>query len=85
MSVTNNFRVNTVTFTKNDGTSRTMNYISIQDLPSTITSAMGPQRNFGQNRELVWDVDNSGFRVVNFGTQVGSISTAHRQVTITQA
>jgi|MDTG01.2.fsa_nt_gb hypothetical protein len=85
MSITNQFRVNTVTFAKADGTSRTMNYIRFADLPQQITSTLGAPRTLSAGRELVWDVDANNFRVVNFNTQVGSISTSTRAVTITRA
>lgn len=85
MSITNNYRVNTVTFAKADGTSRTMNYIRFADLPQQFTSTLGAPRTLGAGRELVWDVDANNFRVVNFNTQVGSIATSTRAVTITRA
>ena len=85
MSITNQFRVNTVTFTKADGSQRTMNYISFSDLPKQITSSFGKTRTMAPGFELVWDIDNNGFRTVNFNRQIGTIRTGNREVTITQS
>ena len=85
MSITNQFRVNTVTFTKADGSQRTMNYISFSDLPNSFTSSFSKPRTMAPGFEVVWDVDNNGFRTVNFNRQIGTIRTGHREVTITQS
>lgn len=81
MSITNQFQVNTVTFTKADGTQRTMNYISFSDLPQGFAN----QRTLAPGYEVVWDVDNNAFRTINFNRRVGNIRTTTRQVTITRA
>lgn len=85
MSITNQFRVNTTTFTKADGSSRTMNYVRFADLPQQFTSTLGTPRTLSAGRELVWDVDANNFRIVNLNTQIGDTTSSVRSVTITRA
>ena len=65
------------TFVKKDGSQRTMKFIKTKDLPNKFLSdrlkGTGKQNNLGENRELVWDLDNQGFRVFNFETTVGKV------------
>ena len=84
MSITNQFRVNTVTFTKSDGSQRTMNYISFSDLPQQFVSSFAKPKTMAPGYEVVWDVDNNGFRTINFNRQIGTIRTGNREVTITR-
>ena len=52
MSITNQFRVNTVTFTKADGSQRTMNYISFSDLPKQFTSSFSTPRTIVTGKQI---------------------------------
>ena len=65
------------TFLKKDGTSRTMRFVKIGDLPkafidSKTKGGVGPTLNEGL--ENVWDVENAGFRVFNYNTLQGELS-----------
>ena len=66
------------TFVKKDGSQRTMKFIKTKDLPNEFLSARlkgtGKQNNLGESKELVWDLDNQGFRVFNYETVVGKVS-----------
>jgi len=66
------------TFVKKDGSKRTMKFIKTKDLPNEFLSARlkgtGKQNNLGESKELVWDLDNQGFRVFNYETVVGKVS-----------
>ena len=66
------------TFVKKDGSQRTMKFIKTKDLPNEFLSARlkgtGKQNNLGESKELVWDLDNQGFRVFNYETAVGKVS-----------
>ncbi len=66
------------TFVKKDGSQRTMKFIKTKDLPNEFLSAKlkgtGKQNNLGESKELVWDLDNQGFRVFNYETVVGKVS-----------
>ena len=54
------------TFVKKDGSHRTMKFVKTKDLPNEFLSA--------RLKELVWDLDNQGFRVFNYETTVGKVS-----------
>ena len=66
------------TFVKKDGSQRTMKFVKTKDLPNEFLSAKlkgtGKQNNLGENKELVWDLDNQNFRVFNHETVVGKVS-----------
>jgi len=64
----------TGTFTKTDGSRRTMNFIKVSDLPSSRFSES--QRKEGSSdMQTVWDTDNQGFRTFNRKRVVGSINS----------
>ena len=56
-------------------TSREMNFVKIDDLPQTfLKTKVGPNptdKKMSEGSELVWDLDNNGFRVFNWNTKVG--------------
>lgn len=62
-------------YIKKSGEEREMNFVRFSDLPETFLSDRikgdAVPRNLGEGREVVWDVDNSGFRVFNWNTIVG--------------
>ena len=64
----------TGTFTKTDGTHRTMNYIKVSDLPSSRFSSKQRTESSG-DMQTVWDTDNHGFRTFNRGRVVGSVNS----------
>ena len=55
-----------------------MKIVKTKDLPNEFLSARlkgtGKQNNLGESKELVWDLDNQGFRVFNYETVVGKVS-----------
>ena len=65
------------TLVKKDGSQRTMKFVKTKDLPNEFLSARlkgtGKQNNLGESKELVWDLDNQGFRVFNYETIVGKV------------
>ena len=85
MSNTNNtinMTVYTGTFTKSNGQSRTMNFIRPSDAPSGTFPSSMRQRSLRPGFETVWDIDAGGYRTFNSNTQVGSLSSSTRSVSI---
>jgi len=68
----------TGTFVKKNGDTRTMSFARLEDLPTafldTKLTGTGNQRTLEEGLELVWDLENSGFRVFNHGAVVGAVS-----------
>ncbi len=60
------------TFTKKNGDERTMRFVRMEDLPTQFLNnqitGTGTERKLAEGLELVWDVENSGFRVFNWNT-----------------
>tara|TARA_Y100000593_G_scaffold95018_1_gene198344 strand:+ start:1231 stop:1488 length:258 start_codon:yes stop_codon:yes gene_type:complete len=68
----------TGTFVKRDGTRRTMNFVKVSDLPSTMTEGKSTTNRYTNSNgeiEVVYDTDNNGFRTFNHGTVVGTVTT----------
>ena len=67
----------TGTFVKRDGTQRTMNFVKVSDLPSSMAPKSNTNRYANSNGEIevVYDTDRGGFRTFNHGTVVGSVSS----------
>ena len=67
-----NMKLYTGTFTKKSGEERTMRFVRLPDIPQQFLneriSGEGTTRKFAEGTELVWDVENSGFRVFNWNT-----------------
>lgn len=67
-----NMKMYTGTFTKKSGEERTMRFVRLSDLPEQFlneqVSGTGTARNLSDGLELVWDVENNGFRVFNWNT-----------------
>ena len=63
----------TGTFTKTDGSTRTMNYIHVSDLPSSRFSQKQRTESAG-DMKTVWDTDKHGFRTFNWNTAKGNVS-----------
>jgi len=64
----------TGTFTKTDGSKRTMNYIKVSDLPTSRFSESQRKETSG-DMQTVWDTDNHGFRTFNRSRIVGSVNS----------
>tara|TARA_R110002074_G_scaffold212629_5_gene382185 strand:+ start:2126 stop:2404 length:279 start_codon:yes stop_codon:yes gene_type:complete len=82
MSITNNFPVHTGTFFNKKGEKRTMSFIKMNDLPTSITSLFKRSRNLQPGFETVYDVNLGQYRTFNHNTAVGKISVTQRAVTI---
>tara|TARA_R100000458_G_C8225799_1_gene208885 strand:- start:142 stop:369 length:228 start_codon:yes stop_codon:yes gene_type:complete len=64
--------VYSATFKKSNGQTRKMNFVKFAELPKNITNGK-TSRNLKEGQELVWDVDKSGFRVLNTNTISGGV------------
>jgi hypothetical protein len=73
----------TGTFTKADGSTRTMNFVKPQDLPNTHFSDSQRKNQLSRDgkTQVVWDIDRKQFRRFNTSTQVGSLSESKVQIT----
>mgnify|MGYP003960457403 FL=1 len=81
MSNTINTMVHTGTFTKADGSERTMRFVKWTDIPS---SFRGNPKNLNVQSgaiETVYDVEAKGYRSFNNGTMVGHVSSIKESVT----
>lgn len=74
----------TATFVKANGDNREMNFIRLNDLPESFLNGKikgtGKERTLTEGQEVVWDLDNSGFRVFNWKTVVGETTTTDREL-----
>ena len=72
-------KVYTGTFVKSNGDIRTMRFVRMGDLPRIFLE--GKIKNTGhsitliEGKELVWDVDKSNFRIFDWNTTVGDVSS----------
>ena len=74
------YTVYTGTFTKRNGQSRTMNFIRGRDVPSSLMTSTNTHTNSSRTRlaegsEVVYDIDKKDFRVFNWKSKVGEVST----------
>ena len=81
MSNTINTTVHTGTFTKADGSKRTMRFVKWNDIPSDFKGNPSGLNLKSGNIETVYDVEAKGYRSFNNGTVVGSISSTREPVT----
>ena len=69
----------TATFVKKNGDNRTMNFVKLNELPqnflNTQLKGTGHARTLAEGMELVWDLDAEAFRVFNWNTIVGDVTT----------
>lgn len=70
-------KANLGTYTKKDGSLRTMRFVRIPDLPEDFLSSQfkgtGKPRQLVEGYQLVWDLDKKGFRIFNQKTIVGEV------------
>tara|TARA_R100000388_G_scaffold12583_1_gene10368 strand:- start:5479 stop:5727 length:249 start_codon:yes stop_codon:yes gene_type:complete len=78
----NNYVVYTGTYTKQDGTQRTMEFMRTQDLPSDrfADSQRNPNRKMQEGYEIVYDIERMGFRAFNWNTVDGEVRSQERSV-----
>ena len=85
MSNTNNsinVTVYTGTFTTQKGEQRTMNFIRPSEAPSGTFPLNLRERSLRPGFETVWDIDLGAYRTFNSNTQIGSLSSSTRTVTV---
>ena len=72
------------TFLKKNGEEREMHFIKLNDLPEEFLKKQlkgsDKKRNLKEGLEVVWDLENKGFRVFNWNTDSG---TAYSKVMLT--
>ena len=70
-------RVYVGTFEKKNGEDRAMKFARLEDLPQKFLEEKtkgGDSRKLTEGNELVWDLDEKGFRVFNWNTAKGDVS-----------
>ena len=82
MNITQKFTIYTGTFINKTGFQRKMRFVKVSDFPSSVTSRFKSTRNLQQGYETVWDIDLNKYRTFNYNTQVGSLSSTDRIITI---
>ena len=82
MSITQQFPVHTGTFTTQKGEKRTMSFIKVTDLPSSITSVFSKARKLQPGFETVYDIEKGAWRTFNYNSVIGSVKVSYRSVTI---
>ena len=83
----NNYVVYTGTFTKQDGTQRTMRFVRSQDLPQNVfteTQRQNSNRNLKEGYEIVFDIERNGFRAFNWNTTQGEVGSQEQHVDFVQ-
>tara|TARA_R100001509_G_scaffold155726_2_gene118409 strand:+ start:923 stop:1177 length:255 start_codon:yes stop_codon:yes gene_type:complete len=65
------------TYTKKDGSSREIRFVRTSEMPADWleehVKGTGKKRTLKEGNELVWDIDNAGFRIFNWGTVQGDV------------
>ena len=69
--------VYTGTFTKQDGTTRTMRFIRSRDVPKSQfkNPASTMNRNLREGYEVVYDIERRGFRAFNWNSTIGEVTS----------
>ncbi len=83
----NNYVVYTVTFTKQDGTKRTMRFVRAQDLPQSIfssTERKNTTRKLQEGQEIVFDIERNGFLAFNWHAHQCEVVSQQQHVDFAQ-
>ena len=74
------------TFMKKSGEVRTMTFMKVDDVPEGILPEAkgGKSPKVQEGMELVWDVENSAYRMFNHKTVVGKLEVVEVNLTQTQ-
>jgi len=84
--MSNNNSINTTvytgTFVTQRGNRRTMNFIRPNEAPSGTFPANLKKRKLSEGMETVYDIDRQAYRTFNSNTQVGSLSSMNKDVTV---
>ena len=77
MNNSNNVIFYVGTFTKSNGTNRTMYFVRTKDLPTAFvegnTTNSGRKRTLSEGLETVWDLENQSWRTFNWTTTSGEV------------
>ena len=77
-----NTTVYTGTFKTQKGDKRTMNFIRPAEAPSGTFPLNLKRRSLRPGFETVWDIDLGDYRTFNSNTQIGSLQSSTRDVTV---
>ncbi len=70
-------KANLGTYTKKDGSLRTMRFVKVSELPEDFLSSQlkgsGKPRQLVEGYQLVWDLDKKAFRIFNQKTVIGEV------------
>ena len=77
-----NANVYTGSFTKKDGTTRTMRFLKENAVPSSLRGSGIKPRYLDTKHEVVFDLDQNGWRVFNHNTVIEKPSFSREEVTI---
>ena len=73
-------------YVKKSGEERNMNFIRFSDLPESFLNdrikGTGIEKNLGLGREVVWDLDNQGFRIFNWNTIIGEAVEREEEINL---
>lgn len=65
------------TFKKKNGEIREMLFAHLRDLPDSFLDekiiGSGSEKSYPEGMQLVWDLEEDGFRIFNWKTQVGTL------------
>tara|TARA_R100000084_G_C4525520_1_gene88754 strand:- start:24 stop:287 length:264 start_codon:yes stop_codon:yes gene_type:complete len=84
--MSNNNSINTTvytgTFVTKRGNQRTMNFIRPAEAPNGTFPTYFKERKLSEGMETVYDIDRQAYRTFNSKTQIGSVSSSSRDVTV---
>ena len=77
-----NANVYTGSFIKNDGSTRSMRFIKENAVPQSLRGSGNKPRYLDSKHEVVFDLDQNGWRVFNHDTVVDSPTHSRQEVSI---
>ena len=71
-------------FKKKDGSVRSMKFVKLDEIPkeSLPEGKGGKKAKLQEGMELVWDIENNGYRVINHNTLLGELVSYHMSGTL---
>ena len=66
-------------FKKKDGSVRNMSFVKLDEIPKEAfpEGKGGEKPKLQEGMELVWDIENKGYRVINYNTLLGELVSYH--------
>ena len=66
-------------FKKKDGSVRSMKFVKLDEIPKEALpeGKGGKKPKLQEGMELVWDIENKGYRVINYNTLLGELGSYH--------